>query len=92
MRKKQELDSQSKNFDALDWTSLIGIDESERGFIGGGAFGDVYRGRWIDMPAGLEVPEVALKVMRVVTVDAEIAQARFRVNSLSYWSNYIHLN
>ena len=41
------------------------VDRDELQWIGGGSFGDVYRGKWIDKPkVGEEKPDVVVKVLR----------------------------
>jgi len=42
------------------------VDRDEHQYIGGGTFGDVYKGIWRSKPAGREHPEVAVKVLRLM--------------------------
>jgi hypothetical protein len=57
--------STSPQDEISDLTGYVGKGD----FVGGGAFGDVYRGVWQNVSAShmrsTELPEIAIKVMRV---------------------------
>jgi hypothetical protein len=63
-----------------DLTGLIDRDESQ--WIGGGSFGDVYRGVWKDRPVDVAHEDVVIKVIRSMgTVAPRTLDKRLKVDS-----------
>jgi hypothetical protein len=63
-----------------DLTGIVDRDECQ--FIGGGAFGDVYKGTWKDSGDGLALkyPDVAIKVLRSTgSIDPKVITKRIKV-------------
>lgn len=68
--------------DILDWTRFIA--PNRRQYLGGGSYGNAYRGEWINIPYKIEhLPEVVVKEMRVVALPLEDAEKRFKVHRTS---------
>jgi hypothetical protein len=61
-----------------DLTSIV--DQDEHRYIGGGMFGDVYRGIWKDGGKEERYPEIVVKVLRSTgSVDSKLLTKRFKV-------------
>lgn len=63
--------------------NLTGIvDRDERQYLGGGSFGDVYKGIWKGNLPGSNHPDVVVKVLRWMgTADPKTLQKRLKVSS-----------
>jgi len=77
-----------------DLTGLIDRDELQ--YIGGGCFGDVYRGRWIDERAGESPqPDVVIKVLRSTgSIDTRTFKKDLKAvrRELAVWQSLQHQN
>jgi hypothetical protein len=64
--------------DVRDLTGLIDRDECQ--WIGGGGFGDVYRGVWKNRPLDVVHEDVVIKVIRSTgTIDLKTTDKRLKV-------------
>ena len=64
--------------EALDWSDWIEVNEKE--FIGGGGFGDVFKGKWSNIPHIVgPLPELVLKVVKVGPIGTKMAEKRYKV-------------
>jgi hypothetical protein len=68
----------------MDWSRFI--EKTGEFSIGGGRFGDVYRGHWVNIPKGASTPPaVAIKVIRqTATYQQESGKKVLRVLSVFF--------
>ena len=58
------------------------VDRDEHHYIGGGTFGDVYKGIWLDDSVETAYPEIAVKVLRSTgTIEPDALAKRLKVCS-----------